>query len=150
MLIEFTRHLGFYFPSRKEYSSRQKNIFVLLFGCLCMWIYLFVKFDSLSACNSINKVNLAKADKIYRRRKILPSKEIKRNYRISRSVMGNELHSDIIVKEFKFLSRNYVHFQTNTLGIVMILPQIWVDSYFLYSFKRFALGLNKPQRLIWH
>ena len=68
-------------------------------------------------------------------------------------VVVNVQDCDVVGSGFKPLSRNYVHFQTNTFGKSMtcfILPTNELNSTTTVILHVLLLELNNPQRLICH
>ena len=67
-------------------------------------------------------------------------------------VMIKAMDCGIVVSEFVFQSRYYVHFRANTIakGMNTLFPQLWVKYYHYCPSKRMALALNNLQRLICH
>ena len=67
-----------------------------------------------------------------------------------RGVVANMLNCD--VSKFKLQSRNYIHFQTNTIGkdINSLIPQLWLKIYHYCSSTKMDLALHNPWRLICH
>ena len=70
----------------------------------------------------------------------------------SYSIIANVLDCDIIVNEFEPQSRNYIHFQINTLrkGMNPLILPLMNEISLHCSSTKLTLALNNPRRLIWH
>ena len=79
---------------------------------------------------------ILKLIKIYKYSKNITPKRKKNSYEnfvnlcIQRGIVATVLNSDIVVSEFEFQARYYVHFQINTYekGMNSLIPQLSVNS----------------------